>query len=181
MNTEEKRDVCVIHVTSPLPQSSLLLSWHVLMYIQISQYSNTGYTESPESRRHCPAQSASIIWKPMASWVFITTEFWGITPKLGELHNIYVGLSSSSKSTCMLHTLSLPSSWCSGPLTSKLQEENYTTAGPKNTRPASPVGIRGKIRSHPDTEERTELRVHSRASSHKAEANFLGKGPVGIA
>lgn len=100
---------------------------------------------------------------------------------LGELHNIYVGLSSSSKSTCMLHTLSLPSSWCSGPLTSKLQEENYTTAGPKNTRPASPVGIRGKIRSHPDTEERTELRVHSRASGHKAEANFLGKGPVGIA
>lgn len=137
MKAEEKTDVCVTHVTSPFLQSGLLLSWHVLMYIQMShiQAQGTQGTLRPEGIAQ-PSLLPSSVSQGLPEYFL---KFGGLPTEadnilLGELHNTYVGLSYSDKSTCMLHSLpscsdSQPlSSWGSGPLTPRLQGKNRTKA-----------------------------------------------------
>lgn len=59
IEVEEETDVCVIHVTGHFLQSSLLLSWHVLIYIYTDVTTSTHKAAKRVQNADCPAQSSS--------------------------------------------------------------------------------------------------------------------------
>lgn len=182
MKTEEKTDVCVFHVTSPFPQSSLLLSWHVLMCIQMSQYPNTGHTEPRE-----PLPSSVSQGLPE----YLPQRF-GVLPTepdnilFGELHNTYVGLYSSNKSTSCYTHLHFPAEKMAAPkllvfrtpLTSRLQEKNWTKAQ-LGQRAQYLLLLWGpwKGKQALQTQESRAKRCIVGLQSHKPESSFFCKCP----